>query len=110
MVAAGQADGFAMDDVLLYGLIAGQPDPSQFQVVGKLLTIEPLAIMLPKDDPEFKQIVDDEMKRLIRSGEAKGLYERWFLQPIPPRQTPLNLPMNYLLKDFWKYPSDQVPF
>ncbi len=110
MVAAGQADGFAMDDVLLYGLIAGQPDPARFQVVGKLLTIEPLAIMLPKDDPGFKQMVDDEMKRLIRSGEAKALYERWFLQPIPPRNTPLNLPMNYLLKDFWKYPSDQVPF
>jgi ABC-type amino acid transport substrate-binding protein len=110
MVVAGQADGFAMDDVLLYGLIAGQPDPRQYRVVGKLLTIEPLAIMLPKDDPEFKQLVDEEMKRLIRSGEAKALYERWFMQPIAPRNTALNLPMNYLLKDFWKYPSDQVPF
>jgi glutamate/aspartate transport system substrate-binding protein len=110
MVTAGQADGFAMDDVLLYGLIAAQPNPGQFQVVGKLLTIEPLAIMLPKDDPEFKHLVDDEMKRLIRSGEARALYERWFQQPIPPRNTALNLPMNYLLKDFWKYPTDEVPF
>lgn len=110
MVEKGEADGFAMDDVLLYGLIAGRPDPYKFKVVGKFLTIEPLAIMLPKDDPEFKRVVDDEMKRLIQSREIYPIYDRWFLKPIPPRNTPLNLPMSYLLKDFWKYPTDQVPF
>lgn len=109
MVEKGEADGFAMDDVLLYGLIAGRTDPSKFKVVGKFLTIEPLAIMLPKNDPEFKKIVDDEMKRLIRDKEAHAIYERWFMKPIPPKNLPLNLPMNYLTKDFWKYPTDQVP-
>lgn len=109
MVESGEADGFAMDDVLLYGMIAGRPDPSRLKVVGKFLTIEPLAIMLGKDDLEFKRVVDDEMRRLIYAREAPRLYERWFLQPIPPKGTALNLPMNYLLKDFWKYPTDQVP-
>ena len=110
MVEKGEADGFAMDDVLLYGLIAGRPDPSKLKVVGKFLTIEPLAIMLPKDDPEFKKIVDDEMRRLILSREIYPVYERWFQRPIPPTNASLNLPMSYLLKDFWKYPTDQVPF
>lgn len=110
MVEKGEADGFAMDDVLLYGLIAGRPDPSRLKVVGKFLTIEPLAIMLPKDDPEFKKIIDDEMKRLIQTREAHPVYERWFQKPIAPSNTSLNLPMSYLLKDFWKYPTDQVPF
>lgn len=110
MVEKGEADGFAMDDVLLFGLIAGRPDPGKLKVVGKLLTIEPLAIMLPKDDPAFKHIVDEEMKRLIRTREAHALYEKWFEKPIPPRGTALNLPMNYLLRDFWKYPTDVVPF
>lgn len=110
MVAQGQADGFAMDDILLYGLIASADDPSRFKVVGKFLTIEPLAIMLSRDDPAFKQIVDAEMRRLILSGEAQRIYDRWFLQPIPPRGQTLRLPMSYLLKDFWKYPTDQVPF
>ncbi len=110
MVEQGAADGFAMDDVLLYGLIAGRADPTKLKVIGKFLTIEPLAIMLPKDDPEFKKIVDDEMKRLIHSREAHAIYEKWFLKPIPPQNTALNLPMNYLLKDFWKYPTDQVPY
>lgn len=109
MVAAGEADGFVMDDVLLYGLVAGRPDPGRFKVVGKFLTIEPLAIMFARDDAAFKKLVDDEMKRLIQTREAHTLYERWFLRPIPPANRSLNLPMNYLLKDFWKYPTDQVP-
>lgn len=110
MVEKGEADGFAMDDVLLYGLRAGRPDPSKLKVVGKFLTIEPLAIMLPKDDPELKKILDDEMKRLINTKEAAAIYDRWFMKPIPPKNLALGLPMNYLLKDFWKYPTDQVPF
>jgi ABC-type amino acid transport substrate-binding protein len=109
MVLSGEADGFAMDDVLLYGLIAGQADPGKLKVVGKFLTIEPLAMMLGKDDPEFKRVLDDEMKRLIASREAHAVYDRWFLRAIPPKNTALNLPMNYLLKDFWRYPTDTVP-
>jgi ABC-type amino acid transport substrate-binding protein len=79
-------------------------------VGGKVLTIEPLAIMLSRDDPEFKAIVDGEMKRLIQSREIYPIYERWFMKPIPSASGSLNLPMSYLLKDFWKYPTDQVPF
>jgi len=108
MVTGGQADGFAMDDVQLYGLIAESADPKKYKVVGKFLTIEPLAIMLSKSDPAFKKVVDDEMKRLIRSGEAENLYNRWFMKPIPPRNVSMNLPMNYLLRDSWRYPSDIV--
>jgi ABC-type amino acid transport substrate-binding protein len=110
MVEKGEADGFAMDDVLLYGLIAGRPDPGKLKVVGKFLTIEPLAIMLPRNDPEFKKMVDDEMKQLIKSREAHAIYDKWFMKPVPPMNTALNLPMNYLHKDFWKYPTDQVPY
>ena len=109
LVEKGEVDGFAMDDVLLYGLRSERPDPSKLKVVGKFLTIEPLAIMLSKDDPEFKRLVDDEMRRLITSREAYAIYDKWFMQPIPPKNVALNMPMNYLLKDFWKYPTDQVP-
>ena len=110
MLAAGQADGFIMDDVQLFGIASTRPDAAKYRVVGKFLTIEPLSIVLPKNDPELKAIVDEEMKRLIASHEAHAIYERWFMKPIPPKNTALNLPMNYLLKDFWKYPSDQVPY
>jgi len=108
MLGSGQADGFAMDDVQLYGLIAESADPKKFKVVGKFLTIEPLAIMLSKSDPAFKKVVDDEMRRIIRSGEAEAIYDRWFLKPIPPKGVTMNLPMSYLLRDWWKYPTDVV--
>ena len=108
MLGDKSADGFAMDDVQLYGLIAESANPAQFKVVGKFITIEPLAIMLSKDDAAFKKVVDDEMRRVIRSGEGDRIYARWFTSPIPPRNVSLNLPMSYLLRDSWRYPSDAV--
>ena len=110
MVEKGEADAFLMDDVLLYGLAAGRPHPAALKVVGRFVTTEPLAIVLPKNDPEFKKLVDDEMRRLITSREIYPIYDKWFAKPIPPNNASLNLPVSYLLRDFWKYPSDQVPF
>lgn len=110
MVEKGEADAFVMDDVLLYGLAAGRPDPKALKVVGRFITTEPLAIMLPKNDPEFKKMIDDEMRRLITSREIYAIYDKWFMKPIAPKNTVLNLPVSYLLRDFWKYPTDQVPF
>jgi len=110
MVEKGEADAFLMDDVLLYGLAAGRPDPKALKVVGRFMTTEPLAIALPKNDPEFKKLVDEEMRRLITSREIYPIYDKWFNKPIPPNNTVLNLPVSYLLRDFWKYPTDQVPF
>ncbi len=109
MVERGEADAFAMDDVLLFGLAANRPEPKALKVTGRFLTTEPLAIMLPKGDPAFKKLVDEEMRRLIQSREIYTIYQRWFEQPIVPSNRPLNLPVSYLLRDFWKYPSDQVP-
>ena len=110
MVEQGEADAFLMDDVLLYGLAAGRPNPKALKVVGRFMTTEPLAIVLPKNDPDFKKLVDAEMRRLITSRDIYPIYDKWFNQPIPPNNTVLNLPVSYLLRDFWKYPTDQVPF
>jgi glutamate/aspartate transport system substrate-binding protein len=110
MVEKGEADAFVMDDVLLYGLASSRPNPAALKVVGKFLTTEPLAIMLPKNDPEFKKLVDEEMRRLVFSKEIYAIYDKWFMKPVPPNTTALNMSVSYLLKDFWKYPSDQVPF
>ena len=110
MVEKNEADAFVMDDVLLFGLAANRPNPAGLKVVGKFLTTEPLAIMLSKDDAEFKKLVDEEMRRLIVSKEIQPIYDKWFLKPIPPNDKALNLPVSYLLRDFWKYPSDFVPF
>jgi ABC-type amino acid transport substrate-binding protein len=108
MVASKQADAFAMDDVLLFGLRANSAKPTDFKVIGKPMTIEPYAIMLPKGDAAFKKLVDTEMRRIIVSGEINAIYRKWFEAPIAPKGINLALPMPYMLRDSFKYPSDKV--
>ena len=85
-------------------------DPAALKVVGRFMTMEPLSIMLPRGDPEFKKLVDDEMRRLIHSQDMRALYDRWFRQPIAPRGGVLNLSPSYMLQEVWKFPSDRVTF
>jgi len=108
-VERGSADAFVMDEVLLAGLISTRPHPTALKIVGKYLTVEALAIMLPKDDAALKAVVDAELKQLIRAGTAAAMLNRWFLEPIPPKGVRIGLPMPYLLRDFWQYPTDWIP-
>jgi len=103
-----QADAYLMDDILLYSFRATAPKPEDFSVVGRFLSIEPLAVMMSKKDPGLKKFVDIEMARLIRGGDVAKLYKQWFESPIPPKGLQLNVPMNYLLRDTLKFPTDQV--
>jgi len=108
LVESGKVDAFALDDVLLYGLRANAARPASYQVVGKAMSIEPYAIMLPPGDAAFKKVVDQEMRRLIASGEIQQIYRRWFQQPIPPKGINLELPMPAMLRDSFRFPSDKV--
>ncbi|WP_198968893.1 amino acid ABC transporter substrate-binding protein [Xylophilus sp. ASV27] len=108
LLLARQVDAYLMDDILLYSFRASAPEPQSLQVVGKFLSIEPLAIMLRKDDPAFKKLVDAEMLRLIYERRLQQSYRQWFESPIPPQGRNLRVPMSYLLKDFLKFPSDKV--
>lgn len=109
LVEAGKADAFIMDDVLLSSLRAASKNPENYVITRDPLTIEPLAIMLRKDDPSFKKLVDTEVARLITRGEVNALYRKWFESPIPPNGINLKLPMSYMLRDSFKVPSDWVP-
>lgn len=109
MLEAGTADAFIMDDVLLYSLRAAAKEPGKFVITRDTLTIEPLALMLRKDDPAFKKVVDAEVSRLITHNEIGPIYQKWFESPIPPRQINLKLPMGYLLRDSFKVPTDWLP-
>jgi glutamate/aspartate transport system substrate-binding protein len=107
-VSSGRADAFGMDDILLYGLKASAQNPASLVVVGEPLQVEPYAIMLRKDDPAFKKLVDDTLAGLMKSGEFEALYQRWFLSPIPPRGINLNAPMSKELQDNLKALSDKA--
>ena len=107
MVQTGRAVAFAMDDILLYGLKAAAANPAEFAVVGEPIQVEPYAIMLRRDDPAFKKLVDDTLAGLMRSGEFERLYKKWFESPIPPKGINLQAPMSQELRDNLKALSDK---
>jgi glutamate/aspartate transport system substrate-binding protein len=107
MVQSGRAFAFGMDDVLLFGLRAGAPNPSELAVVGESIQVEPYAPMIRKDDPEFKKVVDETIAGLMKSGEFLKIYNRWFTSPIPPKGINIQLPMGKELKENLKALSDK---
>lgn len=107
LMESGRADAFVMDDNILAGLIAGSRNPKEFAIVGETLNVEPIAIMMRKDDPKFKQAVDDYIRKAMKDGEIKALYDKWFMQPIPPKNTSVNLPMGKILTELVANPNDK---
>ena len=107
MVETGRASAFGMDDILLYGLRASSLNPASLTVVGEPIQVEPYAIMLRRDDPAFKKLVDDTLANLMKSGEFAKLYTKWFQSPIPPKGINLNAPMSQELIDNMKVLSDK---
>jgi ABC-type amino acid transport substrate-binding protein len=107
MVEAGRAVAFAMDDILLFGLIGTAKNPAEWEVVGDALQVEPYACMMRKDDPKFSELVNGAIGGLMKSGEFEKLYTKWFMQPIPPRNAAIGLPMNKELRDNLKALSNK---
>jgi glutamate/aspartate transport system substrate-binding protein len=88
-------------------LISSAKNPSEFRIVGEVLSVEPIAIMLPKDDPAFKKMVDDSLIAMMKSGEIAKIYDKWFNQPIPPNNTTVGLPLAEATKAAWATPNDK---
>ncbi len=107
MVATGRAVAFAMDDVLLAGLIAKSQNPADFEITAEPISLpEPYGIMLRKDDKAFKAVVDRAMTQIYKSGEINAIYAKWFTKPIPPRNINFNLPMSDSFKKVVAKPTD----
>lgn len=106
MLETDRAVAFVMDDNLLAGLMVTSKNPNDYAIVGEVLNIEPIAIMLRREDPAFKKVVDDAVIGLMKSGEIDKLYAKWFMSPIPPKGANLNFAMSDKLKELIKAPSD----
>ena len=107
LLESGRADAFVMDGSILAKNIATSKNPADFKIVGEVLSVEPIAIMLRKDDPAFKKAVDDSIKAQIKSGELAKLYDKWFIQPIPPTGARIGLPISEATKQAWDNPNDK---
>ena len=107
LLESGRADAFVMDGSILAANISKSKSPNDFKIVGEVLSVEPIACMLRKDDPAFKKAVDDSIKRQIADGSLAKLYDKWFMQPVPPSNTRIGLPLSEATKAAWASPNDK---
>jgi len=98
---------FSEDDILLAGLAATSQTPNGFRLISiDGMLADPYALMMRRDDPQFKAAVDAALRELFASGEVERIYNKWFTQPIPPRNVVLNFPMGEQLKRVIAKPID----
>ena len=107
LLESGRADAFVMDGQILAGNIATSKTPADFKIVGEVLSVEPIAIMIRKDDPTMKKLADDTVKAMIKSGDMAKSYDKWFTQPIPPKNAKVGLPASDATKAAWATPNDK---
>ncbi|ACY34928.1 MULTISPECIES: transporter substrate-binding domain-containing protein [Comamonas] len=107
MLETGRADAFIMDGSILAANISKSKAPNDYKIVGEVLSVEPIACMMRKDDPAFKKAVDESIVRQIKDGSLTKLYDKWFLQPIPPNNVKVGLPLSAATKDAWAHPNDK---
>ncbi len=107
LLESGRADAFVMDGQILAGNIATAKAPADFKIVGEVLSVEPIAIMMRKDDPLLKRLADDTIQDLVKSGEMAKIYDKWFMQPIPPKNTRVGLAASDATKAAWANLNDK---
>jgi len=107
LLESGRADAFVMDGQILAGNISKSKSPKDFKILSDVLSVEPIGIMIRKDDPAFKKAVNDSIAAQVKSGEIAKLYDKWFLQPIPPTNTKVGLPLSAATKAAWANLNDK---
>jgi len=107
LVADDRAAAFVMDDILLAGQIANSRNPSDYRIIPESLRQEPYSMMLRKDDPQFKALVDRAVGAVMKSGEIEQIYAKWFTRPIPPKGINLNFPMTPAIREAFANPNDK---
>ena len=108
LMSQGRTSAFVMDDILLAGLIASSPNPGDYMILkNESLRTEPYSMMLRRDDPQFKALVDKTIGGLMKSGEVDKIYAQWFLKPIPPKGVNLSFEEPQALREAFKNPNDK---
>jgi glutamate/aspartate transport system substrate-binding protein len=108
LLAQDRVSAFVMDDILLAGQIASSDKPGDFMILtGESLRTEPYSMMIRKDDPQFKALVDKAIGNVMKSGEIDKIYAKWFTSPVPPKGINMNFPETPAIKDAFKNPNDK---
>lgn len=101
-----RAVALIFDDVSIAGAAATSKTPDDFVMSAEPLSVEPYGIMLRRNDEAFKELVNATLDELYASGEINAIYDKWFVQAIPPRGINMNFPMSSQLKKVIAQPTD----
>lgn len=104
----GRAVAFMMDDALLAGERAKAKKPDNWEIVGTPQSKEAYGCMLRKDDPAFKTLVDETIAKAQTSGQAEKWFDKWFKQPIPPKNLNMSFALSDDMKTLFKTPNDKA--
>lgn len=107
LLETGRAAAFVMDGSILAANISKSKNPKDFTILPEVLSVEPIACMLPKGDAAFKKAVDASIQRQVADGSLAKLYDKWFVQPVPPSNTAIGLPLSAATKEAWANPNDK---
>ena len=105
-VKTSRAAATVADDGMAYALVATSGAPQDYLIGTRALMVAPYGVVMPKDDPRFKKVVDAAVIALIRSGDVAKIYDKYFNSPIPPHGINLKYPMSAELKKALSNPTD----
>ncbi len=107
LLSQDRVAAFVMDDILLAGQIANAANPGDYMIIPESLRQEPYSMMLRKDDPQFKALVDKSVGAVMKSGEINKIFAKWFQSPVPPKGLNVNFPPTQAIKDAFANPNDK---
>lgn len=102
----GRADAYVAAAPIAAGEMLRLTDPSPLHIVGHGSYKEAYGCMLPRGDAAFKQVVDEALARMMTSGEMERIYNRWFMDPVPPFGRSVRLPLDEENHKLYSAPND----
>jgi len=88
----GKIHAYFTDGSQLAGMVATAKNPKEWKIVGDYLTYEPYGIILPENQGEWRDFVNQVLIHTIKSGRFEEIYAKWF---GPSSQVPLPMSQEY---------------
>ncbi|WP_394060276.1 glutamate/aspartate ABC transporter substrate-binding protein [Alcaligenes sp. WGS1538] len=108
MLSTGRVKAMMMDDALLAGERAKVRKPQDYVITGTPQSFEVYGCMVRKGDDKLRALMNEVIARAQTSGKAAEIYNKWFMQPIPPKQLNLDFPMSDEMKALFAHPNDEI--
>jgi glutamate/aspartate transport system substrate-binding protein len=84
---AGQVAALASDQMLLIGQLMKSQNPKSYALAGDLFSYEPYALVVPRDDAEFRLVVNRALVQTYRTNQYVDIFNRWIgwagIKPSP---------------------------